>query len=53
MKGGKTMKKILLYISSLVASFAFIVTSSNVNTTCAFLIHQPKLPQGAEKLSKH
>lgn len=51
--GGKILKRILLYIGSLVASFSFMVTSLNVNTTCAYLIYQPKLPQEAEKLSKH
>ncbi|HBV69032.1 MAG TPA: cyclic lactone autoinducer peptide [Clostridiales bacterium] len=33
-------------------SLAFTITSINVNTTCMFFMHQPKLPKGAEKLKK-
>lgn len=52
-KGGRILKKIFLSFGRLVASFSFIVTLLNTNTTCLFLAHQPKLPQGAEKLSKY
>ncbi|NLY46577.1 MAG: cyclic lactone autoinducer peptide [Tissierella sp.] len=47
------MKRIILLVSGLVASISLSITSLNVNSSCAFLIHQPKLPQGAEKLSKY
>lgn len=53
MKGEITLKKIFIYISSLVASFSFMITSLNTNTSCLFLAHQPKLPKEAEKLSKY
>ncbi|WP_341465164.1 cyclic lactone autoinducer peptide [Acetobacterium wieringae] len=29
-----------------------MVTTLNVNTACWFFMHQPKLPEGAEKLKK-
>jgi len=35
-----------------IASLALMITSLNVNATCHFFIHQPKLPKGAEKLRK-
>jgi cyclic lactone autoinducer peptide len=44
--------KIFLKIGGLLASFALVITVMNVNSTCYFLIHQPKLPQGAEKLRR-
>lgn len=47
------MKGFLLYIGSMVASFGLAITSLNVNTACAFTMHQPKLPEGAEKLLKN
>jgi len=36
-----------------VATIAIGVTALNVNTTCMFVAHQPKLPEGAEKLRKY
>ena len=44
--------KIFFKIGGLLASFALMITALNVNSACYFLIHQPKLPQGAEKLRK-
>ncbi|MCM1166501.1 MAG: cyclic lactone autoinducer peptide [Lachnospiraceae bacterium] len=35
-----------------IAAAAKMATSVNVNSACAFVIHQPKLPKGAEKLRK-
>jgi cyclic lactone autoinducer peptide len=49
---GITLKKLVLKFGSAIASFALMVTALNVNTTCYFLIHQPKLPKGSEKLRK-
>ena len=46
------MKKFMLKVGSMVASLALVVTALNVNSACEFIIHQPKLPEGAEKLSK-
>ena len=34
------------------AKAALIATTINVNSTCFFVIHQPKLPNGAKKLRK-
>jgi cyclic lactone autoinducer peptide len=47
-----TVKKIIMKISGLVASLALMVTIANVNSSCMFVMHQPKLPKGAEKLRK-
>lgn len=46
------MNKIMRKIGGSVAALAMMVTALNVNSACMFLIHQPKLPDGAEKLSK-
>lgn len=46
------MRKALTKLSGVIASLALMVTTMNVNTTCICLIHQPKLPKGAEKLRK-
>ena len=35
-----------------VAAVAKMATSVNVNSTCAFVVHQPKLPGNAKKLRK-
>lgn len=35
-----------------IAVAAKMATTANVNSACAFVIHQPKLPKGAEKLRK-
>lgn len=56
MKGGialKTRGKNLVFkFGGVVASFALMLTTLNVSTTCWWLGHQPKLPQGADKLRK-
>lgn len=43
---------LFLNIPIVTLSFALAITALNVNTTCYFLIHQPKLPKGAEKLRR-
>ncbi len=35
-----------------IAAAAKLATTANVNSACNFVIHQPKLPKGAEKLRK-
>ena len=40
-------------IGTAAAAMALMFTVRNVNTTCVWLAHQPKLPQGADKLKKH
>ncbi len=47
------MRKILLRLGTSLASLALMVTALNVNTTCLFVMHQPKLPEDANKLSKY
>lgn len=39
-------------VKKAIAAAAKMATSVNVNSACAFVIHQPKLPKGAEKLRK-
>ncbi|WP_373370306.1 cyclic lactone autoinducer peptide [Irregularibacter muris] len=46
------MKKLILKCSGILASFALMVTTLNMNMACIFLVHQPKLPQEAKKLRK-
>ena len=48
----KKKEKLLYLLGSVVASFAVMITSINVNTTCMFIAHQPKLPNSAKKLRK-
>ncbi|MGO1369244.1 MAG: cyclic lactone autoinducer peptide [Senegalia sp. (in: firmicutes)] len=45
-------EKTALKISTLLAGFAFLMTLMNVNSTCLVMMHQPKLPEGSEKLRK-
>lgn len=35
-----------------IAAAAKMATSANVNSACFFVIHQPKLPEGAKKLRR-
>ncbi|HHW70298.1 MAG TPA: cyclic lactone autoinducer peptide [Clostridiales bacterium] len=46
------MKRLVMKFRELIASFALATTAMNVNQTCMCWIHQPELPQGAEKLRK-
>ena len=46
------MKKYLYKIGTMVATLALAVTAADVNSACGFLIYQPEMPKGAEKLSK-
>lgn len=48
----KKKQKLLYLLGGVVASFAVMITSLNVNTTCMFIAHQPKLPDSAKKLRK-
>lgn len=36
----------------LIATLTFLVTSFSVNTTCGFVVNQPKIPEKAKKLRK-
>lgn len=46
----KILKKSI--VKKAIATAAKMATSANVNSTCHFVAHQPKLPIGAEKLRK-
>jgi AgrD protein len=46
------MKNIMVRLGGVIASLALMVTAANVSTNCIFIMHQPKLPEGAEKLRK-
>jgi len=46
------MKKYMLKFSKCLAALALMITALNVNTTCLFAAHQPKLPSGANGLRK-
>lgn len=49
------MKKNLLVkrISNVLAMLALFITTCNVNSTCVFYVHQPEIPEKAEKLKKY
>jgi len=46
------MKNIYVKFAGIIAALALMVTAANVNVTCALIIHQPKMPEGAEKLRR-
>ncbi|NLG05642.1 MAG: cyclic lactone autoinducer peptide [Clostridia bacterium] len=46
------MKNIMVRLGGVIASLALMVTAANVTMGCMFVMHQPKLPEGAEKLRK-
>lgn len=51
MKNG-VFKNILYSLGGMVATLAVVVTTLNVNATCLYMAHQPKLPDSARKLRK-
>jgi cyclic lactone autoinducer peptide len=46
----KSIKKYIMKYSSVIAGLAILVTKMNVSSNCLFVLHQPKLPEGAKKL---
>ncbi|MDR0919795.1 MAG: cyclic lactone autoinducer peptide [Oscillospiraceae bacterium] len=46
------MKKTNQKADKLLAKIALAITKVNVNSTCPFMLHQPKLPEKAKKLRK-
>lgn len=50
--GSRLLKSMFLLLSRTAASVALMVTTYNVNSCCIFLVHQPKLPNEAQKLRK-
>ena len=47
-----TMKKYLFLISKGVALCSFVFALFNANSACAFIYHQPELPDKVKKLRK-
>lgn len=46
------MKNVLKNLEVCMGKTAYQVTKKNVNSACAFVMHQPKLPESAMKLRK-
>jgi cyclic lactone autoinducer peptide len=46
------MKNFMMKFAGVLASLALMVTVMNTAQACFFIMHQPKLPEGAEKLRK-
>lgn len=46
-------RSLIFKFGSTVAALALFITNTNVNTACFWLVHQPKLPKGADKLRKY
>jgi AgrD protein len=46
------MKNLYSKFAGMVAALALLITAANMNITCVLVIHQPKLPEGAEKLRR-
>lgn len=46
------MKNLIARYGGVIAALALMVTAMNVNRACMFVIHQPELPEGAEKLRR-
>lgn len=50
--GGGAVRSFKMKMGKILASLALMVTAYNINAACIFLVHQPKIPKGAEKLRK-
>ena len=46
------MKNLMVKFAGMIAALALMVTAANVNASCLLIMHQPKLPEGAEKLRR-
>ena len=46
------MKNLIVKFSGVIAALALMVTAVSANRVCMFVMHQPRLPEGAEKLRK-
>lgn len=46
------MKNFMRKWSTVIASLAMVITTCTVNSTCQFLMHQPELPEGADRLRR-
>ncbi len=46
------MKKNLIKLGGLLASFGLLVTTLNANVACICFIYQPSMPENAKKLRR-
>jgi cyclic lactone autoinducer peptide len=46
------MKNLRFKFAGMVAGVALLLTTFNMNSTCIYIAHQPKLPEQARKLRK-
>lgn len=46
------MSKVMKKFGGMFAALALVITTFTVNSACAFLMHQPMLPEEARKLRK-
>ncbi len=46
------LKTIMIKFSGLFAAVALMITAATANAACAFVMHQPEMPEGAKKLRK-
>jgi len=46
------MNKFIAKYAGVIAALALMVTAVNVNHICMFVMHQPEMPEGAEKLRR-
>lgn len=46
------MKMFFVKACAVLAGLAMFATQMNVNSTCSWLVHQPELPNCAERLKK-
>lgn len=44
------MKNLIAKYAGVIAALALMVTTVSVNRACLLILHQPELPEGAEKL---
>jgi len=46
------MKNLIAKYAGVIAALALMVTTISANRACLLVYHQPKLPEGAEKLKR-
>lgn len=46
------MKNLYAKYAGVIAAIALMVTAASVNRACVLIAHQPKMPEGADKLRR-
>lgn len=46
------MKNLMRKCATVIAGLAMVITTCTVNSACQFFLHQPELPEGAERLRR-